>query len=152
MDAYALLSELRSRGIALIPRGENLMAEPASLLSETDRVAIRQSKSDLLRILSKASAAASDEDKGAHSGQTGPSNSRYSLVTPEVRELIEAIEPEARAKGWPAELLWNSEFWGAPRGLAAVLDEGDAIAEVTTDYIAIYKVEHNILRFQRRVS
>jgi hypothetical protein len=40
-----------------------------------------------------------------------------------VRAVIESIKLDARAKGWPAELLWNNEFWGSPRGLAALLDE-----------------------------
>jgi hypothetical protein len=79
-------------------------------------------------------------------------NSRSPLVPPAVRAVIESIEVDARAKGWPPELLWNAEFWGSPRGLAALLDEGDAIVEVATDYIAILKVERNILRFQRRAS
>jgi hypothetical protein len=78
--------------------------------------------------------------------------SRNRSVPAAVRALIEEIEADARAQGWPAELLWSAEFWGSPRGLAAVLDEGDAIAEVTIDYIAILKVERTILRFQRRAS
>jgi hypothetical protein len=54
MDAYMLLSDFRSRGIALIPNGESLTAEPASRLSDADRAAIRQSKAELLRILSQS--------------------------------------------------------------------------------------------------
>lgn len=54
MDAYMLLSDFRSRGIALIPNGERLTAEPASRLSDADRAAIRQSKTELLRILSRS--------------------------------------------------------------------------------------------------
>lgn len=77
---------------------------------------------------------------------------RNPIIPPGVRSVIEAIEVDARAKGWPAELLWNSRFWDSPRGLAALIDEGDAIAEVTTTYIAILKVERKILRFQRRAS
>jgi hypothetical protein len=57
MDAYTLLSDFRSRGIALIPNGEKLTAEPASRLSDADRAAIRQSKRELLRILSQSSGA-----------------------------------------------------------------------------------------------
>jgi hypothetical protein len=79
-------------------------------------------------------------------------NSRDRSVPATVRALIEEIEADARSKGWPADLLWNSHFWDTPRGLAALLDEGDAIAEVTTDYIAIFKVKHTIQRFQRRIS
>jgi hypothetical protein len=53
MDAYMLLSDFRSRGIALIPSGEKLTAEPASRLSDADRTAIRETKKELLRILSQ---------------------------------------------------------------------------------------------------
>jgi hypothetical protein len=79
-------------------------------------------------------------------------NSRNQLISDAVRTVIEAIEGDARAQGWPAELLWNTEPWGSPRGLASVLDESDAISEVTRDYIEIVKSERSILRFQRRTS
>jgi hypothetical protein len=79
-------------------------------------------------------------------------DSRTPIVPPAVRLKIESIEADARAKGWPVELLYNANFWDSPRGLAALLDEGDEIAEVTADYIAILKTQRNILRFQRRTS
>jgi hypothetical protein len=41
---------------------------------------------------------------------------------------------------------------GTARGLAAVLDESDVIAEVTPDFIEIVKSKRSILRFQRRMS
>ena len=141
MDVHMLLSALHSRGILLIPDGEKLVAEPASRLSDADRAAIRALKPELMRILSAAGRR-----------QCVTPNSRSPLVPPAVRILIEGIEAEARAKGWPAELLWNAEFWGSPRGLAAVLDDDDTIAEVTPDYIGILKTHSSILRFQRRVS
>jgi hypothetical protein len=78
-------------------------------------------------------------------------HSRNPLIPDGVRSLIEGIEADARAQGWPAELLWNAEFWGSPRGLAAVLDESDAVDKVTSDYIEILKTEGSILRFQRSV-
>jgi hypothetical protein len=78
-------------------------------------------------------------------------SSRRPLIPDVVRSIIEGIEPDARAHGWPAELLWNAEFWGSPRGLAAVLDESDAVGKVTSDFIEILKTERSILRFQRYV-
>ena len=51
MDAHMLLSDFRSRGIALIPNGENLTVEPASRLTNEDRAAIRAAKSELLIVL-----------------------------------------------------------------------------------------------------
>jgi hypothetical protein len=79
-------------------------------------------------------------------------DSRHPLIFPEVRTKIEAIEAEARAKGWPAELLWNGGYWDRPRGLAAVLEAGDEIAGVTTECIVVLKKRHDLLRFQRHVA
>lgn len=79
-------------------------------------------------------------------------NSRNPLISNAVRAVIEGIESDARAKGWPAELLWNSSFWDCPRGMASLLDDGDVIAEVTPDFITIVKTERSIVRFQRTVS
>jgi hypothetical protein len=79
-------------------------------------------------------------------------NSRSPLIPDAVRAIVEGIEGEARAKGWPAELLWNAEFWGSPRGLSAVLDASDAIGEITSDFIEIVKSKRSILRFPRRAS
>jgi hypothetical protein len=79
-------------------------------------------------------------------------DSRHPLIPPEVRAKIESIEAEARAKGWPAELLWNGGFWDSPRGLAAVLDREDEIAEVTADCIAILRTKRDVLRFRRHAA
>jgi hypothetical protein len=79
-------------------------------------------------------------------------NSRHPLIPPEVRAKIESVEADARAKGWPAELLWNAEFWDSPRGLAALLNADDEIVEVTTDWISILKTRHEPLRFMRRIA
>jgi hypothetical protein len=79
-------------------------------------------------------------------------NSRHPLIADAVRAIIEDIEADARAQGWPAELLWNAGDWDCPRGLAAVLDGSDVIAEVTPNFIEIVKTARSILRFQRRIS
>ena len=42
-------------------------------------------------------------------------SSRRPLIPDGVRSIIEGIEPDARTQGWPAELLWNAEFWASPR-------------------------------------
>jgi hypothetical protein len=47
-------------------------------------------------------------------------------------------------------LLWSSDFWTLPRGLAAVLEPGDEIGEVTPDYIEVLKLRRDRLRFMRR--
>jgi hypothetical protein len=79
----------------------------------------------------------------------GPFNSRQPELPPAIAAKIEAIEAEARCLGWPPQRLWNANFWDAPRGLAAVLDEGDEITEVTADYIKILKTKRDLVRFYR---
>jgi hypothetical protein len=162
MDAYVLFTDLRRRGLNLALEGDDrIVVSPSTLLTDEDRVAIRQSKPDLLRILSKSretpdlpeGAVASPQKTDAATWRHSVTpNSRNPIVPSAIRGIIEGIEAEARAKGWPAELLWNADFWDSPRGLAAVLDEEDVIAEVGPDHIAILKTEHNVLRFQRRAS
>jgi hypothetical protein len=79
-------------------------------------------------------------------------DSRSPLIPEITRAKIEAIESEARRLGWPAELLWNSEFWRQPRGLAAILGDDDEIVAVTADHIEIFCVARSLLRFNRRAS
>jgi hypothetical protein len=94
---------------------------------------------------------ASKADAAAwHQGVTH--NSRRPVVPDAIRAIVEGIEADARAQGWPAELLWNAGYWDGPRGLAAILDESDVIAEVTPNFIEIVKTGRSIVRFERRVS
>ncbi|MFZ0679158.1 hypothetical protein [Candidatus Binatus sp.] len=81
----------------------------------------------------------------------GP-DSRHPIIPSEVRTKIEAIEVDARAKGWPAELLWSAGSWDSPRGLAAVLDAEDEITDVQADYIAILRVKRDVVRFRRHAG
>lgn len=76
-------------------------------------------------------------------------NAREPLLPDGVRQKIRAIEAEAYAAGWVPELLWNSGFWDSPRGLAAVLDDGDEIVEVAADAITVRKLRRDLLRFSR---
>jgi hypothetical protein len=75
-------------------------------------------------------------------------------IDPGIVAEIERIEGQALALGWSRERLWNSNFWHPrPRGLAAVMDAGDRIVEVTGDYIAIERPQATrvplLLRFWR---
>lgn len=158
MTAEALVESLSARGIRLIPNPPKLTAEPASRLTDADRVLIRAHKSELLAALAAPPdakenlSATENQEKSAPAADPPRSmapDSRHPLVEPEVRAMIEAIEAEARAKGWPPELLWNANFWDLPRGLAAVLDSADEIVEVAPDYIAILKTRRDVLRFRR---
>jgi hypothetical protein len=47
-----------------------------------------------------------------------------------------------RAKGWDQARLWSLKFWDQARGLTAVLEPDDEIAEVTANYIAILKTQN----------
>jgi hypothetical protein len=67
----------------------------------------------------------------------------------EIRTKIEGIEAEARTQGWPAEPLYNANFWDYLRGLAAVLEADDEVVDVTADTITILKRRSEILRFRR---
>ena len=82
----------------------------------------------------------------------GAPDFRQPLIPDAIPAKIQAIEAEARAKGWPAELLWNNAYWDLPRGLATLLDPDDEIAEVTPDCIVNLKCRRDIQRFRRHVS
>jgi hypothetical protein len=62
-------------------------------------------------------------------------------LDPSIESEIKLIEWEALRLGWTRDRLWNSRFWphsfDHPRGLASILEAGDRIVEVTSDYIAI---------------
>jgi hypothetical protein len=138
VQAAQILASFRKRGIQVVSDGVDLMVRPTAKLTIQDRQAIRSNKSDLIAHLR-------DE-------RNITPDSRHPLIGPEVRAKIEAIEPDARAKGWPAELLWNNAFWDLPRGLAAALDDDDEIVEVTPDHIKILKCRRDVLRFLRHVG
>ncbi len=50
MDAQALVQDLTSRGIKLVPNGSKLTVQPASRLTNQDREAIREHKPALLAL------------------------------------------------------------------------------------------------------
>ena len=136
-----LLASLNARGIRLIPDGNALIAQPASKLTDADREAIRAHKAGLVARV-----------RGQRLAREVTPDSRHPLIPNTIRAKIEVIEADARANGWPAELLWNNAHWDLPRGLAAVLDADDEIGEVTPDYIEIWKLSLDRQRFMRRIS
>jgi len=62
-------------------------------------------------------------------------------LDPRCAEEIQRIAPDAVARGWSPELLWEQRFWnicagGENRpGLAALMRPGDRITDVTELYI-----------------
>jgi hypothetical protein len=143
MTAQALLNELIARGVRLEPRPNgNLHLTPRDRVTAELLEAARRHKPALLALLG---------ERPSEVRIVTP-DSRHPLVPPEVRAKIESIEADARAKGWPAELLWNGGFWDCPRGLAALLDPADEIGEVTPDFIEIVKTRRDLVRFRRLVA
>jgi hypothetical protein len=142
MQVIELLASLAARGIRLIPDGDALVARPASKLTDADRQSIR---AHMVALRARVRAEQQTTDEIAH-------DSRHPLICDAVRKKIEAIEADARAKGWPAELLWSSAFCDLPRGLAAMLEPGDEIGEVTSEFIEIWKLRRDRLRYMLRVS
>jgi hypothetical protein len=141
MDVESLIANFTARGIQLIPDGNGLIVKPASKLTNADRQIINAHKAALT---ARARA-------GRQAREVTP-DSRQPVICDAVRAKIEAIEAKARAKGWPAELLWSRAYWDLPRGLAALLDSDDDIGEVTPDYIEILKCRRDVERFMRRIA
>jgi hypothetical protein len=54
MTAESVLQDLSRRGIELIPDGDAILVRPASLITDSDRAAIRAAKSELLKLLAAA--------------------------------------------------------------------------------------------------
>jgi hypothetical protein len=75
---------------------------------------------------------------------------------PGVVAEIERIEAEAKALGWDHGRLWNFRFWpdthDQPRGLAAVMSEGDMIVEVSDEVITILASKRFLQPFPRKTS
>jgi hypothetical protein len=130
-----VINELHRRGIALRVESDRIIAQPLNAVPSELREAARLHKEDLLAYLRREGGVTRD--------------SRHPLVSAEIRQKIEAIEADARAKGWPAKLLRNAGFWDCPRGLAAVLDPEDEIADVAADCITILKSRGDLLKFPR---
>ena len=153
MIPQELLDEAARRGIYLFLDGQTVRYRgPKAALAEL-MPKLAAHKGELLAQLRAAKAAVpaaltQPVPRPAWTTACTP-NSRSPLIPNSVRAKIEAIEQDARAKGWPAELLWNANFSDAPRGLAAVLNDGDEIGDVTGDYIEILKSRRDLLKFRR---
>jgi hypothetical protein len=160
MTAHELLAEVHKHGaVPLLVDGKLKVAPPGKLppdLIDELRRRAGEIKAELVR-QSEATRISDDTGQGegprpAQAMRNIFPDSRRPLISDAVRAKLERIEAEARRLGWPPELLWNSQFWGLPRGLAAVLDDTDEIAEVTPEFITILKSCHSLLRFPRRVA
>jgi TubC N-terminal docking domain len=169
VNVDCIVADLAERDIRLMPDGNALVVEPASKLTEDDRQTIRAHKPALLELLSRRpiepDVECDEQDNAVQRGcnyapssavtpiehQDGPAQRR---IEPAIAAELERIEGQALALGWSHERLWNSGFWYPwPRGLAAVMDAGDRIVEVTSDYMRVERPRANVmpllLRFWR---
>lgn len=134
MSPHEVLSELKRHGFEVRCEGDRLQVRPSLKFAPAElAAAARARKAELLDLLR----------------QPEPKEALGHNVASEVRAEIARIEPAALAVGWLPARLWNSVFWPAPRGLAAVLDGSDRIVEVTREWILIRKADGNQQRFFR---
>jgi hypothetical protein len=75
-------------------------------------------------------------------------------LNPQVKAEIQKILLEALSCGWTTDLLWETRFWniteaGNCPGLAAVMQPGDKLEEVTEGYIEIIRPSGVVHRFYR---
>jgi hypothetical protein len=96
----------------------------------------------------------SEDRRAGDLPEIDPPHEKQREIDSEVVTELERIERQAFALGWPRERLWNANFWYPwPRGLAAVMDAGDRIVEVTREYIRVERPRATavplLLRFWR---
>jgi hypothetical protein len=149
MNAHTLLSNLRKRGIRLVGDGEKLTAEPASRLSDADPTAIRQSKPELLRILSKSAQTAPLANADAVGNRQ--SVTPFPIVSPAVRTISESApdgtEPLDTAK-MALALLARLKGYSLPSGRMAVIRDLSERMRGLADTTAIL---HALRDFEREL-
>ncbi len=152
MNAVEVLSELRKRGVRLQPRpAGKLRLTPAKAVDLALLENVREHKAELLLLLR-------DPPPGAERPKVDGSSSRpmpyrtakdsasptpepaAAEIHPDIAAELERIEAEALGLGWTCDRLRNAGFWRPwPRGLASILEAGDRITEINSDYITIRK-------------
>jgi hypothetical protein len=155
--AVEIIRQAAKLGVRLAVFDGIIKASPPNVLPPELKAAIREHEPEVRALLLTTRGTRSERLTlpGADPAtwiRTVTPNSRAPLIPDAIREKIAAIEPIARNLGWPPELLWNANFWDAPRGLAAVLDADDEIVEVTADYISILKIKRDLLKFRRTAA
>src|SRR5208337_3572683 len=148
MSAVDVLAELRARGVKITarPGGKLGLRGPARVVAEL-RDEVRAHKAELVAFLhesSRTGAAERDDGQAERSvSQSHPAPARKSAtaqIHPDIAAELERIEAEALRLGWTRDRLRNVGFWRPwPRGLASVLETGDRITEINSDYITVRK-------------
>jgi hypothetical protein len=156
MSTNEVLSILNREGIRteVLPDG-NLRLTPRSKLTPEIRALVRGCKTDIVAALTKPDPElmppAENSDQvdvaGGDDVQHYPDNNLRDVpeesgsIDPGIAAQIQMNEAFALRAGWTHDLLWNSQFWAKPRGLAAVMDRGDRIAVIDPSYIEIEKAD-----------
>ena len=151
MNAVEVLTELRKLGVRVEPRpAGKLRLTPARAVDLALLEKVREHKAELLLLLRNAAPGAQGPEVGGSSSRPTPYHTKESGICtresataeihPDIAAELERIESEALRLGWTCDRLWNAGFWRPwPRGLASVLEAGDQVTEITSDFITIRK-------------
>lgn len=152
MNAVEVLSELRKRGVRVEPRpAGKLRLTPARAVDLALLENVREHKAELLLLLRDPPPGAEgpkgdgspSRPKPYHTAKESAVCTREpeaAQIHPDIEAELERIEGEALRFGWTRDRLWNAGFWRPwPRGLASVLEAGDQVTEITSDFITIRK-------------
>jgi hypothetical protein len=154
MNAVEVLGELRKRGVRVERRpAGKLRLAPAKAVGPALLEKVRELKAELLLLVSDRALGAErlkgdgpssrlaldHADKGSAIRTWEPEAAQ---IHPAIAAELDRIEAEALRLGWTRDRLWNAHFWRPwPRGLASVLEAGDQITEITSDFITIRKCD-----------
>ena len=141
--ASGVLDELLSLGIRVAPRpGGVLNLAPKNRITSELIQKVREHKAELLTILLDKQAAGRDKPLPYSRASEVAAWCEEHHIDASVGAEVLRIEPEALHLDWNLERLWGARFWPVNlRGLAAVIDPGDSIGIVTTDFIEIIKAD-----------
>jgi hypothetical protein len=104
-------------------------------------------------LIDRVRACASEMKLALQSGADSAARSESKEIDIAIAVEIARVELEAMRRGWTHERLWGERFWPVEaRGLAALLDEGDRVEQVRSDYITIVKRDGARQRYWRHQS
>jgi hypothetical protein len=164
MNILLVVREYEARGVRFELRedGKIVVDAPKGALAPEQIEQLRAMKTAITAVFAGSPAASNLFDRAEprpywHSGHEESETSGRTpaggwtpdlRIQPEVVAEIRLIEARALALGWHPERLWNRSFWPHtpehPRGLSSVLDSGDRVIRITSDYIVIEKQDGGI--------
>jgi tubulysin polyketide synthase-like protein len=150
-----LLHEIEDRGIRLRAVGDRLAVKPMSSVTPELREKLIAHRDELLARLALSNPSSQlvireAPDLRTSIVQPDPLWTPDLRIPSEVVAEIRRIEAEAYRLGWTHERLWNRDFWPHtvlhPRGLSSVIDVGERLINVRSDYITIEKLDNRRTR------